>query len=143
MKRAIRAALAAVMLAGTLVVAMASPASASFNEWCWHRGTFRDGTIVMRVDWDGGGSTDECFGIAPDRTIWHDWATSGGWQILRRDGRADCMAGWAWHPHTPYRRVYVGVVGYGLYSTELSTVTGEWQPWRKHSPNLVCLVRQD
>jgi hypothetical protein len=139
MKRVLRAAVVAVLLASSLVIT-ASPASAAKVEWCWHRGVFRDGTHVMRVDWDGGG-VDECFGIAPDRTIWHDWATSGGWQILRRDGLADCMSGHAWRPYYLYRTVSVGVVGYGVYRTQL--VGSSWTPWTHVSKNLVCMVGQD
>ena len=50
-------------------------------------GNFKAGTYVMVVDWAT--STQECFGIAPDRTIWHAWPGSGGWQRMPGNGRAD------------------------------------------------------
>ncbi|WIX85640.1 hypothetical protein [Amycolatopsis sp. DG1A-15b] len=55
-----------------------------FNYW----GTFKQGTDVLVVDW-ATSSTNECFGIAPDRTIWHAWTGSGGWKVMPGNGRAD------------------------------------------------------
>ncbi|MFE2756692.1 hypothetical protein ACFXGA_32325 [Actinosynnema sp. NPDC059335] len=60
----------------------------SWNYTCFgYTGTFRDGSSVVYVDWITTG--DECFGIAPDRTIWHAWPGSGGWQMMPGNGRAD------------------------------------------------------
>ena len=56
-----------------------------YNYW----GTFKTGTYVMVVDWVT--TVDECFGIAPDRTIWHAWPGSGGWKRMPGNGRADHM----------------------------------------------------
>ena len=52
-------------------------------------GNFKTGTYVMVVDWLT--STQECFGIAPDRTIWHTWPGAGGWKRMPGNGRADLM----------------------------------------------------
>jgi hypothetical protein len=46
------------------------------------------------VNWDGDSDYDECFGIAPSRTIWHAWPGSGRWQEMPNNGRADDMYGW-------------------------------------------------
>jgi hypothetical protein len=95
-----------VLLGSTLAVA--GPASA-VPATCWTTGNFKANTTVMKVDWDGNGSTDECFGVAPDRTIWHEWSTSNGWrQMPGSGGRADDML----RPQVPapgYRRVVVYV----------------------------------
>jgi hypothetical protein len=63
----------------------------SFNYSCFgYTGTFKDGSTVLRVDWeDAGTGIDECFGIAPGRTIWHAWPGSGGWKEMPNNGRAD------------------------------------------------------
>lgn len=56
-------------------------------------GTFKVGSDVMVVDWDTTGV--ECFGVAPNRTIWHTWAGTGGWKTMPGNGRADDTWG-AW-----------------------------------------------
>ena len=54
-------------------------------------GTFLANSRVMVVDWAH--TSDECFGIATDRTIWHAWVGSGGWKRLPGTFHADDMAG--------------------------------------------------
>lgn len=54
-------------------------------------GTFLGGSHVMVVDWTT--ASDECFGIATDRTIWHTWPASGGWKRMGGNGHADEVAG--------------------------------------------------
>jgi hypothetical protein len=63
----------------------------SYDASCFgYTGTFKDGSYILYVDWeDAGTSTDECFGIAPGRTIWHAWPGSGGWKVMPNNGRAD------------------------------------------------------
>jgi hypothetical protein len=97
------------LLAGSVVVTVAGPASAVYVT-CFHRGNLiNSDSAFMTADWTGDGRYDECFGIAPDRTIWHDWSTSGGWvQMPDRDGRADVVLWWA-VSSSGYRRVVVGV----------------------------------
>ncbi|UOZ04941.1 hypothetical protein [Amycolatopsis sp. WQ 127309] len=53
-------------------------------------GTFKAGTYVMVVDWIH--TSDECFGISTDRTIWHAWPNSGGWKKMGGNGLADTIA---------------------------------------------------
>jgi len=62
-----------------------------FNASCFgYTGNFKSGSTVLKVDWeDAGTGTDECFGIAPGRTIWHAWPGSGGWKEMPNNGRAD------------------------------------------------------
>ena len=54
-------------------------------------GTFKAGSHVMVVDWTT--ASDECFGIATDRTIWHTWPNANGWHRLPGDGHADDVTG--------------------------------------------------
>ncbi|WIX97863.1 hypothetical protein QRX60_27675 [Amycolatopsis mongoliensis] len=53
-------------------------------------GTFKEGSYVMVVDWIH--TSDECFGISTDRTIWHAWPNSGGWKKMGGNGLADDIA---------------------------------------------------
>lgn len=53
-------------------------------------GTFRGGTFILVVNWVH--SSDECFGISTDRTIWHAWPGSGGWKKMAGNGLADDVA---------------------------------------------------
>jgi hypothetical protein len=75
----------------TKVSVSADAGALSFNYTCFgYTGTFKTGSTVMLVDWeDAGTGTDECFGIAPNRTIWHAWPGSGGWKQMPNNGRAD------------------------------------------------------
>jgi hypothetical protein len=78
----------AALLAGSL--AFAAPAAASFDYSCFGKtGTFKTGTDIQKPDWSGDGKYDECFGIAPDRTIWHVYRSSNGWKQMVGNGRAD------------------------------------------------------
>jgi hypothetical protein len=65
-----------------------TPVPAGGRVSCYgYYGTFKAGTDVMVVDWET--SSDECFGIATDRTIWHVWPKSGGWKPMPGNGHAD------------------------------------------------------
>lgn len=90
------------------MVAVAAPASATPAKPCWTLGDFKPNTTIYKVDWDRDGTVDECFGVAPDRTIWHEWARSNGWVRMPGGGLADDML----PPQIPapgYRRVVVYV----------------------------------
>jgi hypothetical protein len=73
---------------GTVTRMAPVPANGRVNCYGYY-GTFKTGTYVMVVDWVT--TSDECFGIAPDRTIWHAWPGSGGWRQMPGNGRADHM----------------------------------------------------
>ncbi|KUM73440.1 hypothetical protein [Streptomyces curacoi] len=49
------------------------------------------------ADWDGNGTTDEIFAIAPNRKIYHSWDAANGWKEMPNGGRADytIQACWA------------------------------------------------
>ena len=64
----------------------AVPASGKVSCYGYY-GTFKAGTYVVVFDWVT--SSDECFGIATDRTIWHAWPNSGGWHRMGGNGHAD------------------------------------------------------
>jgi hypothetical protein len=75
----------------------------SYDASCFgYFGTFKDGSYILAVDWDGSGTYDECFGIAPGRTIWHEWPGSGGWKQMPNNGRADDT--WIWYTSNDGRR---------------------------------------
>ncbi len=102
-----------------------STAAASFTDTCFgYTGTFKSGTHILRVDWQLDGSIDECFGVAPNRTIWHAWRNSGAWREMPNHGLADDMYGWS--RDSAGRRVKVWV---NFSGTWCSTFTSSWQPW--------------
>ena len=122
------------MIASTLVVAepaMADPFT------CWHTGNFKKGSHVLTVDWDRNGTIDECFGVAPNRTIWHDWATSGGWQQMYGGGLADDMLPPQW-PGGGKRRVVVYVANpWSHWYQDFIPGSGWTKKWVK-CPTNVC-----
>ncbi|SES23411.1 hypothetical protein SAMN05216188_12760 [Lentzea xinjiangensis] len=81
-----------------------------FNYW----GTFKAGTYVIVVDW-ATSANHECFGIAPDRTIWHAWPGSGGWRVMPGNGRADFVDTVGEDSTTGRRQVSVWVVNSGYW----------------------------
>jgi hypothetical protein len=135
MMRTLRAALVAMaMLAGTLIVT-GSPASAYFTESCFgQEGRFKDGTRVLRADWTNDGLVDECFGIAPNRHVYHAWRTSTRWTEMLHGGLADHMCWTTFQASSGWRAVYVKVNGKGVYLSEFLP-SGGWQPW-EHNPHI-------
>lgn len=76
-----------------------TPVPASGQVSCYgYFGTFKAGTDVVVIGWDS--SSNECFGIATDRTIWHTWPNSGGWRRMGGNGHADEIA-WPWFTEDP------------------------------------------
>ena len=136
MVRWIRSALVAItVLAGALVIAP-SPASADYQARCFYTGVFRDGSTVLRVDLNGDGTTDKCFGIAPNRTIWNAWSGSNGWWELPNNGRADDVCSY----DVDSRTLFVIVNGAtGLYSSTWSVTTRKWLPWQ-FRPGWHCVI---
>jgi len=137
-----RAAFVVTLLAGSLFVAV-PPASASYTEACFYNGVFRDGSHVLRVDWNVDGKTDQCFGIAPDRTIWNSWPGSGGWAEMPGEGRADEMCNADLSPLYKFHTVYVIVNGQGVYSSAYDTYTHKWKPWAFRGTNVICILFPD
>ncbi|WP_461119406.1 hypothetical protein [Saccharothrix stipae] len=77
-----------------------------------YTGTFKVGTNVIVVNWAS--TSDECFGIATDRTIWHAWPNSDGWHRMPGGGYADSIAYLRFlenpDPDIKFRRVVVYTV---------------------------------
>jgi hypothetical protein len=66
------------------------PANGQVSCFGFPPGTFIPGTDVQRPNWDGVGGFDECYGIAPGRTIWHAWPGHDWVQMPHHNqGRAD------------------------------------------------------
>lgn len=99
------------------------------STWFGYTGTIICGSD-MPVDWNENGTTDEVFAIAPNRTIWHVWPTSGGWKLMPNNGRADDTYGWGTGPdgHYVYVRVDIGGFSY-LYYSLYSYSTRTWLGW--------------
>jgi hypothetical protein len=130
-----------VLLAGALAT-IAMPAMAqstrfsygpnyNFKYSCFgYTGTFWAGTRIALVDWQQDGSIDECFGIAPDSTIWHAWRNSGGWKQMPHNGRADDTDAAYYHPNG---NRFITVFVYGQFSVkeywESTYSNGSWGPW--------------
>lgn len=93
-----------------------------------YTGTFKSGTNVLVIDWENNGSYDECFGVAPGRTIWHAWPKSGGWKQMPNSGRADDM----WWAETVGRfdAHSVTVLVWSSRNLWCSTIKdAAWTPW--------------
>ncbi|MFE0106470.1 hypothetical protein [Streptomyces sp. NPDC059009] len=107
----------------------AHSAEACTNYWTWkspwgHTGKFKCGSHVLPADWDNNGTTDEYFGIAPDRTIWHDWKNAGRWVEMPNNGRADDTLNIGRTSNGRYVRVWVGGhIWVSIFSD------GKWHKW--------------
>lgn len=80
----------------------------------------------MKVDWTSNGSFDECFGIAPDRQIYHAWPNSVGWDPMPNNGRAD-KVDVPFLVSGQYHAISVYVFDKGDYCSSLAQ--GAWTPW--------------
>ena len=93
---------------------------------CFNKpGNFLGGTTIIIHTWPG--SVRECFGIAPNRAIYHVWKNSSTWVEMPNNGRADNMVAARMTSDGRFRSVYVLVNGKGTY---YSYLTNQWQPWR-------------
>lgn len=101
-----------------------------FDYSCFgYTGTFKDGSTILLVDWeDAGTGTDECFGVAPGRTIWHAWPGSGGWKQMPNNGRADDTWG-AYYSADGRRGVQVYVAGSNSVFCSTRNAGPGWGAW--------------
>ncbi|MEO6085944.1 MAG: hypothetical protein ABIQ18_22810 [Umezawaea sp.] len=102
-------------------------AAASCNITRWgHTGKYMCGSFtVLDMDWDGNGSTDETFVIAPNREIWHSWDNANGWREMPGNGRADIM--WDFSASGSRRCVSV-LAGDTEYANKFN---GSWSGWAR------------
>jgi lysophospholipase L1-like esterase len=106
---------------------MVQAPSVSFPYNCFgFTGWFKLGSHVEQADWDGDGLPNECFGIAPDRRIYHAWP-GHRWVEMPNGGRADDVDS-SYVESTASRRrgVRVVVSDVGRYC---STLDSKWSPW--------------
>jgi hypothetical protein len=104
----------------------ATAAAANFTYKCFtSTGNFKSGSTILWVDWTNNGSWDECFGIVPNRTIYHEWPNSGGWKVMPNGGLAD-DTDIAFRNSAGQHVVAVWVNNVGDYC---STLTTGWQRW--------------
>lgn len=100
----------------------------SHTDSCFdYSGTFKDGSPVIAIDWDKNGSSDECFGITPNRTIWHAWPGSGGWREMPNNGRADKILGG--NIVSGHREISVWVTSTKIVWCSSLSSTLVWSPW--------------
>jgi hypothetical protein len=99
------------------------------------QGSFRRNTQILKVDWNNDGRINECFGIAPDKSIWHIWNGSRGWQKMPNGGRADNTYGW-YSPNRNTRYISVCVYNSGVWRSK--NVRGTWGPWSLIGPGPYC-----
>jgi hypothetical protein len=90
-------------------------------------GVFRAGTRILGADWLLTGDIYECFGIAPNRAIYHAWPRSVGWDPMPHNGRADDMTDLLLGA-SGTRYVMVAVNGKGNYCSHLPP-GGQWSTW--------------
>ena len=79
----------------TVMAAADAPASDhSASSWTYscfgHKGTFADSSVVMKIDWSY--DVPECYGVAPNGTIWHIWQGASKWYEMPGNGLATNMA---------------------------------------------------
>jgi len=114
---------------GPAVVRVSAPSGVhplSYTLNCFgYIGTFKSGSRVMLVDWTANGSVDECFGIAPNRTIWHAWPNHR-WIEMPNNGLAD-DTDVAFLDGAGHHVVSVWVAN--PFSFWCSTLTSGWQRW--------------
>jgi hypothetical protein len=131
LRKKVLAAAAVIVAALVATPAVASAAPASFTENCFgYVGTFLSGSKVAKADYNKDNNPDECFGIAPNRHIYHAWPHHS-WVEMPYDGRADntVFAGWATDPHGfVYHTIVVHVNGVGDYCAVLGPPWAPWQP---------------
>jgi hypothetical protein len=107
-----------------------TPVPANGRVSCYgYYGTFKTGTDVMVVDWET--SSDECFGISTDRTIWHAWPNSGGWKRMPGNGHADYIYPLVVETSTKARVVMVSIPSAPRWRwcqnyTPSTNWTGDW-----------------
>ncbi|MDQ3785709.1 MAG: hypothetical protein M3422_00510, partial [Actinomycetota bacterium] len=97
---------------GTITRMTAVPSNGRVSCFGYY-GTFKTGTYVMVVDWVT--ASDECFGIATDRTIWHVWPNSGGWKPMPGGGHADFIYS------EIYENVTTGARGVSVFASSNGT----------------------
>jgi hypothetical protein len=119
----------AVACTATLVAAsaVASAAPATMKYECFgYTGTFIAHTRITKADWNDDGNPDECFGIAPNRHIYHSWP-GHPWVEMPNNGLADNTSGWD-HLYGGGREIIVLVQGKGKYCSDWLPGDG-WHSW--------------
>jgi hypothetical protein len=128
--------LAGVLTAGSAAAAQEVPVMqatsvpANGRVSCYgYYGTFRTDTLVIVVDWIT--SSNECFGIATDNTIWHTWPNSGGWRPMPGNGHADSIAYTQFRedPVTKFRKIAVYAAVNDSYWCQNYYPSTDWGGW--------------
>lgn len=103
-------------------------AQAGVPDSCFgYAGTFLAGSKRVKVDWNRDGKVDECFGIAPNRHIYHAWP-GHPWVEMPHNGRADDVAAAATDVETGHHAVIVWIKA--TKQDYYSELIGTWQPWK-------------
>jgi hypothetical protein len=122
------------MNTGSTATLSASAASYSFN--CFgYVGTVLDASFTAyRITWADG--RDECFAIAPSRSIWHTWPGAGGWKQMPGNGHADEFYGF-FNLYTNAGDTYTGhavqvhlLASDNLYCNYNDESSNKWSGWK-------------
>lgn len=124
LRRAAAAVVGLVALVASPAAVSAAPASMTY-ECFGYTGTFMAGTKIIKADWNSDGNPDECFGVAPNRHIYHSWP-GRSWVEMPNNGRADDMGGYG-IDYLGHRFVMVWVAS--EQRIWISTLIGTWGPW--------------
>ena len=107
-----------------------TPVPANGRVSCYgYYGTFKAETLVFVVDWIT--SSNECFGIATDNTIWHAWPNSGGWHPMPGNGHADSVAFGLFRedPVTKFKKAAVYAIVNDSFWCQNYYPSTDWSGW--------------
>lgn len=104
-----------------------------FTGDCQYRGGFLDTSRIDEVDWTNDGTIDECFGVAPDHTIWHAWRNSGGWHEMPRGSADDVFAAYRQDGYRKFS-VLLDYVRAGDDYWNAVYGSGGWTGWYRGGP---------
>ena len=115
---------------GTFFLAAPAEAADSFDYTCFgYTGNFKGGSHISRPDWTGDGKVDECFGVAPNRKIYHAWS-GHSWVEMPNNGRADDMVGYYLDRFEGIRDIIVKISSGDQYRSQYIITSGQsWQGW--------------
>jgi hypothetical protein len=105
--------------------------TSSYTKSCFgNTGRFADGSHVLSIDWYY--DVPECFGVAPNGTIWHTWQGAAKWYEMRGNGLAtDMNALIDWGNGDRTVQVYVGWASSKYYCQDYNYGSGWTGSWRR------------
>jgi hypothetical protein len=90
-------------------------------------GCAKSGSFLLTCLWSDTGVTED-FVIAPNRTIWHSWNSSGGWVEMPNNGRADDTGICFLDSRRHAVDVFVASAS-AFWESFIDPVANAWVPW--------------